>query len=338
MKIAHVVVTDAFAGTERYVAEVAAELAIGGHALTVIGGNADAMRAHLVPSMRFVNGSTVPRAVRALASHGPFDIVHAHLTYAEAAVVLAAKPMGAKVVATKHLATPRGQSAIGRRLAPMIVRGFDCEIAISNFVARSAVPPIACVIRNGVRLQPAADPSLSRNVVMVQRLEPEKDTLSGLRAWFASDLARSGWRLLIAGDGAQRHLIEAEIQGHADADAVRLLGHVEDMDAFWPCAGILLAPASAEPLGLSVLEAMARAVPVVATASGGHLETAAAVSGSFVFAPGDVSSAATALVELAKDHDARAKLGLLGQQWQRQHAALDDHVGRLLEVYARVLE
>ena len=44
-------------------------------------------------------------------------------------------------------------------------------------------------------------------------------------------------------------------------------------------AGVLLAPRTDEAFGLSVVEAMARGLPVVAAGSGAHLETVGSVPG-----------------------------------------------------------
>ena len=44
---------------------------------------------------------------------------------------------------------------------------------------------------------------------MLQRLEPEKDTMTALRAWKASRLAEEGWSLRIVGAGAERAALEA---------------------------------------------------------------------------------------------------------------------------------
>ncbi len=54
---------------------------------------------------------------------------------------------------------------------------------------------------------------------------------------------------------------------------MELVGHVAETDALLAGASILLAPAPREPFGLSVVEAMAHGLPVVAAGGGAHLET-----------------------------------------------------------------
>ncbi len=100
-------------------------------------------------------------------------------------------------------------------------------------------------------------------------------------------------------------------------------------------AAVVLAPARAEPLGLTVLEAMARGVPVVAAAGGGHLETLAG-SPHLLFEPGDHVSCAAALDRLIEPH-VRRETGLALQEAQRERFDLTVHVSALLRTYERLL-
>jgi glycosyltransferase involved in cell wall biosynthesis len=63
-------------------------------------------------------------------------------------------------------------------------------------------------------------------------------------------------------------------------------------------AGMLLAPATAEPFGLGVVEAMAAGIPVVASAAGGHLETVGRLDDAPMFPPSDTGAAAAAMRSL----------------------------------------
>src|SRR4051794_1252032 len=84
VRITHVVVTDSFAGTERYVCEVARRQAERGHDVVVIGGSPDRMPGELA-DVRWHAAASVGTAVRALLTGGRRDVVHTHLSAADVA-------------------------------------------------------------------------------------------------------------------------------------------------------------------------------------------------------------------------------------------------------------
>ena len=100
-----------------------------------------------------------------------------------------------------------------------------------------------------------------------------------IEGFVASGLADEGWTLDIAGEGSQRTHLERLAADRGAGAAVRFLGFRMDVDELMAAAGIFLAPRPTEALGLSVLEAMAAGLPVVAAAAGGHLETVGTVRG-----------------------------------------------------------
>jgi glycosyltransferase involved in cell wall biosynthesis len=101
-------------------------------------------------------------------------------------------------------------------------------------------------------------------------------------------------------------------------------------------AGLLLAPRPDEAYGLSVVEAMAVGLPVVAAAGGGHLETVGPVSGSGLFPPEDVAGAAAALRALAVDEGRRAGYGEDLRAAQRERFTLEAQQRATDEVYRGV--
>jgi glycosyltransferase involved in cell wall biosynthesis len=333
MRIVQLVVTDAFAGTERYVAQTSRELARRGHDVVVLGGDRRGMTAALAGSAQWRPAPRPLAAVRAMVSVGRPDIVHAHLTHAEVAASLTRPAHRAAVVSTRHLATPRGSGPAGAVVRRIVERSVVTEVAISDFVAAAVTSRSrreVQVVRNGVPSDDSAYDVESRTVVMVQRLEAEKDTRTGLLAWQASRLAEAGWSLVVVGDGDERKSLQTLASGDA---SVRFVGHVADVPSYLRSAGILLATAPGEPFGLAVVEAMAAGVPVVASGSGGHLETIGTVTGAAMFDAGDVDQAARCLVDLASDALRRKELSDAGREVQRRELSLDRQVSELEEIY-----
>ena len=96
----------------------------------------------------------------------------------------------------------------------------------------------------------------------------------------------------------------------------------------------MVAPAPEEPFGLAVVEAMAHGIPVVAAAGGAHLETLG--TDGLLFAPGDVSGAASLLRRIAEDVSWRREVGAKLRSRQELLFSLDTHASKLEAIYASV--
>ncbi len=329
LSVVHVVLTGAFAGVERYVCQVANGLAARDHTVAVIGGDPVRMRDELAASVDHRPATTVLGGAAAVTRLRDVDLVHTHMTAAEVATWVARPVRRVPTVATRHFAAERGSGPLARALARAASRPIACDIAISEFVARTISGP-SVLIPNAAPDRPRA-PLEAPTVLMLQRLDREKAPEVGLRAWAGSGLGSSGWRLVVAGSGALRPELEVLADRLGCTASVRFAGQVADTDALLAGSSILLAPAPEEPFGLSVVEAMAHGLPVVAAAGGAHLETVA--EAGMLFAPGDAAAAARGLVALAHDPDLRRRTGAALRARQQARFSLAGHLDRLEELY-----
>ena len=119
--------------------------------------------------------------------------------------------------------------------------------------------------------------------------------------------------------------------------SVEFLGHRRDMWELMRAAGVLLAPRTDEAFGLSVVEAMARGLPVVAAGSGAHLETVGSAPGAALFEPGDADDAARLLRELADSQEERESYGARLQVVQRERFTVEQQARRTDAVYRELL-
>ena len=332
LRIVHVVVTDNFAGVERYICQVANGLSARGHQVDVIGGSPVRMRAELDHTVRHRPGATLSEGTRALVGVRNADLVHVHMTAAEACAYLAHPISDAAIVATRHFAAERGTHPVHRLLARVTSRPIVADIAISEFVA-STVRGATTLIPNGVEGRPQAALS-SRTVVMLQRLDEEKSPDVGIRAWAASRLAERGWHLVVAGSGVLRSTMEQLVDELGCTPSVTFAGQVTDTDGLLSGASVLLAPAPAEPFGLSVVEAMAHGLAVVAAGGGAHIETVG--EDGALFPPGDVAAAAAELARLADDRGALTAMGHALRYRQQERYSLGLHLDRLESLYRAV--
>lgn len=333
MRITFCVRSHAFAGVERYIAYVAPELFRRGWDVTVLGGEETRMQRELrgVPFLR----AATTREVFDQLRRTPSDLVHTHMTAAEVAAVIDQRLHRWPLVTTRHFAANRGSTRPARLVGRFVFRSLSAQISISRFVAEKIHEP-SVVILNGV---PAVDVERTPRpqVLIAQRLEPEKSTEVALSAWARSSLPKRGWKLLIAGDGQERQRLEARASRLQLGRSVEFLGHRADMSLLMGQSSVLLAPAPAEPFGFSVAEAMATGLPVVAAAGGAHPETVGAVREDWLFPPGDAEAAACALDALCEEDGLREEYGAALRSWQRQHLSVLAHVDQLEALYRQVL-
>jgi glycosyltransferase involved in cell wall biosynthesis len=333
--LVHVVATENFAGVERYITYVAPLQAAAGWDVAVIGGEPVAMGEALGPTIRHLPGANLAAVAKQLARHGRHcEILHTHMTAAEFAAVSTWPLHRAKVVTTRHFAGQRGSTRPARLAGDVVRRFFAAQISISQFVADSIREP-SVLIPNGVPHAAAARDGAKR-VLVAQRLEAEKDTRLALEAWAKSNLAADGWTIAFAGRGSQESALRLRTHELGLDDSVHFLGFVDDLDSELDRCSIFLATALAEPFGLSVVEAMAKGIPVVASAAGAHRETVGRVAPELLFEPGD-SDACAALLRRIADNVANDQWGTRLRTYQQAEFSLVRHVDQLLALYDRLL-
>lgn len=335
-RLAQVVATGSFAGVERYVCNIS-NLLSAGWDVTVVGGQGAAMRKHLDPGISWLAGSNTLGCMVALLRAGHVDLVHAHMTAAELCASITTIRSRGPVVSTRHFAARRGKTWPGRVIAPWVEGRLTTEIAMSQFVASGVGRT-----RELFLVPPAVPDDVSRwsadskVVLVLQRLDKEKDTHVALLAWETSRLWDMGWTMRIVGSGPESSSLSKMVSTRRIPD-VTLTGWSGEVSRELDRAGLMLAPAPAEPLGLSVLEAMAAGIPVVASSGGGHAETVARAVGARMFQPGDHLCAARLLRELATSDSERAELSSVSRTLQRREFGMLDHVRRIEGLYRDAL-
>lgn len=337
LRIVHAVRSDRFAGVEQFVRRLAIAQAHAGATVHVIGGAPEHLAQALAEAgVSFEPARSTVDVARALrARRRDVDVVNTHMTAADVAAVLAfAGRHRPAIVSTRHFARRRGRFR-ALPLDPLVRTVLDAEISVSSSVATAIGLP-STVVRSGIESRPLIPVAeRTRTVLVVQRLQPEKQTPLAVRAFARSGLASEGWQLDIAGTGDDAAAV-ADVAAPL-GDAVRLLGFRDDVPQLMADAGILLAPTPIEALGLSVLEAMSCGLPVVSAAAGGHLETMGGLDDEVQFAAGDVDAAARALRTLAHDSVRRGRLGAAEHARVDRDFSVEAQVAQTDDVYRRVV-
>jgi glycosyltransferase involved in cell wall biosynthesis len=341
LRILHAISSDRFAGVEQFVRRLAIRQAQDGHTVAVFGGAAQHMAEPLGEAgVRWSVADSTVAVLAAVRRHlGTADVVNSHMTAADVASVAARATSRhtVPIIATRHFAQRRGTTGPGI-LYRTLERHIDAEISVSRTVAdRAGVA--STVIHPGVEPRALPDPKARRNTVLVaQRLQDEKRTDVAVRAFATSGIWQSGWNLEIAGTGPEHDHLVSSAAKLGIAEHVRFLGFRSDLDSLMGQAGMLFASAPFEHFGLTVLEAMAAGLPVVAAAAAGHVEMLHGFDDRALFTPDDVEGAAERLRSLAADERARAVLGRAEHRRQVEAFSARKQADATEAVYRRAID
>ncbi|HET6223689.1 MAG TPA: glycosyltransferase family 4 protein [Dongiaceae bacterium] len=118
------------------------------------------------------------------------------------------------------------------------------------------------------------------------------------------------WQLLVVGDGPARSAVEGAL-ARLGAGRVRYAGArlPEELPPFYAAADLQVWPAINEAYGMTLLEAQAAGLPVVAGASGGVPAIVSSERTGLLVPPGDADAFAAAMRALIEDPERRRRMG-----------------------------
>jgi glycosyltransferase involved in cell wall biosynthesis len=208
------------------------------------------------------------------------DVVHTHNANPHLYGTLAARLAGVPVVVNTRHGQRFGQTAWDRRQFRWVSRLADRVIAVSEDAARLTVSddglPATKVARvwNGIDTERFAyrGPTPKPWAISVARLSPEKDFPTLLRSVPETVIRVPDYRLRIVGDGPERPRLESLVRELHIENYVELLGERSDVPELLAQAGFFVTSSLTEGISLTLLEAMAVGLPIVATNVGGNPE------------------------------------------------------------------
>ena len=279
------------------------------------------------------------------------DVVHTHDERPHIYGAIAAWLAGVRrLIHTRHHGmadrlTPRQVGLV--RLAAQLTDRFVCVSADSarQAVRQGVSARTVHVLWNGIDLT-RFDPLPVREggpVVTVARLSPEKDIGTLLRATALAARADESFHLEIAGDGPcmadlRRTAAELGLNGR-----VRFHGQVRDVPGLLARAGLFVLPSLTEGVSLTLLEAMACGLAIVATRVGGNPEVVADGETGLLTPPGDPAALAHAMLRLRRDDLERRRMEQAGRrrverwfdvrrmtaEYEKMYLGLDGQAARL---------
>jgi glycosyltransferase involved in cell wall biosynthesis len=329
-------------------------------ALSLSVGSAVPRLRRLGLAVEIIDEADDAAAVRALAAYlrrEEIDLVHSHMFRAEVIGTRAAVAAGTPVIiSTVHSSRVRSDAdtRLLAELTPQIDRLIVPSDAIAHKVrAEGRGDAEFAVIPNGVDLSRFTvdaprctlrrEYGIPRDALLlgvVARLEPEKGhrtLVAAMPAVLAG--APDAW-LAIVGEGSERQDLEAQVRSlpAAARDRIIFTGRRDDVSAVTADLDIAVLPSLREAQGISLLEAMARCRPVVASAVGGIPEVVTDGESGLLVPPADPAALADAIVRLAESPSLRQRLGEAGFATVRDRFSIDAQVLRIEEVYDEELE
>ncbi|MFO0951490.1 MAG: glycosyltransferase [Isosphaeraceae bacterium] len=240
---------------------------------------------------------------------GRVDVVHTHsegpLLFGVPAARLARVR---RVVHTRHHGPDLGNPPHILKLMAAASRWADRVVCVADDGARHSLaegfaPSRVMTVWNGIDLTRFAyqGPTPGGPAVAVGRLAPEKDHATLVRAAAIAAGSEPAFRVEIAGDGPCGEELRGLAAELGVGEVVRFLGRVDDVPGLLGRSGQLVLPSRMEGVSLTLLEAMARGLPVVATSVGGNPEVVAEGETGLLVPPGDPAALARAMLAVWRD-------------------------------------
>jgi len=284
-----------------------------------------------------------------------FDLIHAHLTYANIFGTLIGRMTGTPVIASLRTAgyDPRYHRPLRQFIETVVVKyGAQRIMANGQVVAelgsKRFAPRRIDVIPNAIALPeplPIEERTALRTkltgdaarpiVISVGRLDLPKGFPDLLEAFDVVRKTHPCAALLLVGDGPlrgqlDRQTVELGLEGH-----VFLLGQRDDVGTLLEASDIYVTSSHWEGLPVSVLEAMAAGLPVIATTVGELPYLVVRQAGSLV-PPRQPERLAAEINNLLLNPERMESMGAAGREHIRKNFSPEVWVRQLLTLYAGV--
>ncbi|NOX53304.1 MAG: glycosyltransferase [Planctomycetes bacterium] len=300
-----------------------------------------------VVSVKSAGGRT--RRIQALAElfrAERVDLVHSHNTYAHFHASMAARWAGVSaVINTQHGRgcgdgwKAKAQFFLANRLTRWIVGVSEDASRLCRrqdiFSARKII-----TIHNGIDLERFAfrGPQCHNTAISVARLSPEKDVSTLLRAVAEVVPHVPDFQLRIVGSGAEETRLRRLADELGIVRHVQFLGERWDVPELLARSGLFVSSSRTEGISLTLLEAMAVGLPVVATRVGGNPEIIVDGQTGRLVPSQDPTALAKAVVDLCRHPERWPQMGQRGRRRVEQLFDIRKAVQRYQDLYCQVLE
>lgn len=282
------------------------------------------------------------------------DIVHAHKFGSNLWAVLFGRLARVPVVvAHEHMWSYSERSPRNLVDRDVIARFADAFIAVSDegrrqMIELQGIPAEDVIyIPNGIPELPPGDRDTAREALGIAPGAPVVGTLANLRPEKALEVLIEAaailreefaeLRVVVAGEGEERALLERLIADRDLKDKVLLLGWRDDRADLLAAFDLAVCCSDFEGGPLSVMEYMDVGLPIVATRVGGLPELLGEGDCGLLVEPRDPAALAAALAALIRDPERRETLGASARALRERRYGIDTWVRRIEALYADLL-
>jgi sugar transferase (PEP-CTERM/EpsH1 system associated) len=170
---------------------------------------------------------------------------------------------------------------------------------------------------------------------IVARLTPAKDHVNLLDAFVRLRATHPNARCVVVGDGELRADIQRAVAERELGDHVLLLGRRDDIAEVLSALDVFVLSSSTEGLAVTLLEAMAAALPIVATRVGGNAEAVGDGESGTIVPPRDAPALAAAIQAMFDDPGAARAMGRAGRERCRGRFGVATMAERYQALYDR---
>lgn len=256
------------------------------------------------------------------------DVVYMAYKKEQMIGAMAARLLGLSVIWREEgpLASPIPESKIWRTiyrtLASITHRVVaSCAAAESSLFAIGVKPEKVTVVYNGIDLERFAKKRRmprQPTIGIVARLSGFKGHDLLIRAMKQVVRKFPDARLLIIGDGPEKANLQKLVSQLQLSRQVEFIGFVNDVSSYLEQLNVFVLPSQAEGLPFSIIEAMAKGIPVVATRTGGVPELVLDGQTGLILDEATPDAIAGAITKLLEDKKLAQKMGAAARRRSRE--------------------
>ena len=145
-------------------------------------------------------------------------------------------------------------------------------------------------------------------------------------------------KFLLFGKGPIEAQIRSQVLELGIEKNIIFAGFRDDLDKIFPCLYMVVHPALMEGLGVSLLQAQAAGIPVVATSVGGIPEIIKNGFNGYLVSPNDPYELAHKILDLIRDKSKAQKMGANGKKLIKENFSVDTMVHAYIDLYKDIIE
>ena len=303
---------------------------------------------------------TAYRQLKAIINREDYDMVHTHTPMGGVVTRLAARQArkrGTKVIYTAHgfhffTGAPLINWAIYYPVEKLLAHDVDVLITINaedytRAISHFKAPRIEKIDGVGVDLSRFA-PATSQQrkdireklgyghedkiLLSVAEFTTNKNQACLISANKKLQKDMPNLRLLLAGTGYRFEACKEQVKGLGLDNNVNMLGYVNNIDDIYAAADILVSSSAREGLPVSIIEGMARGLPIVCTDIRGHVDLVTNERNGLLFPANDMTEYIAAVESLLSDKKTREKMSK-SNTMDVQKYSLDQAIESMANIY-----